>query len=293
MSQQPSMPTGRDRTSGKQLLTASWGALKQDRTLLALPVMSSVFAAVAVALIWAVGIVTGHAFSAVREVGERSSGLSLVGWLMLAASVYVTTTIALYFQVALAAGAMQRMDGGDPTLSSCLAVATKRLPQILAWAVIATTIGLILRAIAERVGLLGDIVVGLVGVAWGVVTFFVVPVLAVEGTGPVRTLRTSKDLLVRKWGKVGRSSVRFGLLLLGPMLLGVLAVVGGGFLFLASYNPLFLVICALGLLVLLVVGLLSSAVMTYLRTALYRHAVGMPVPGIPEQVLATAIASGR
>ena len=52
----------------------------------------------------------------------------------------------------------------------------------------ATTFGLLLRAFENRVPLLGKIVAGIAGAAWGIATFFVVPVIALEGTGPLRSI---------------------------------------------------------------------------------------------------------
>jgi len=283
----------RDKTSGKQLLAASWSALKADRELLVLPVMSFVASLLAVVLIVAVGLVAGLASSLVTHstsaVGTTSTTPSPLGVLVAVLLAYVTTAIAVYFQVALAAGAMDRMDGRTPTLGSCLAAANRRLPQILLWAAIAATVGLVLRAISERTGLIGRLVIALVGVAWAVLTFFVVPVILVEGTGSFSALGRSKELLAARWGKVGRSGVRFGLMFGLAMLAAVaLAAVGLG----VTVTGLPLVgipMMIAGVVGVLAVSLLSSAVATYLRTALYRYAVGLPVPGIPPQVLAGAI----
>jgi hypothetical protein len=55
--------------------------------------------------------------------------------------------------------------------------------KIAGWAAISATVGLILRSLEERFGLLGDLIVGLIGVVWGAVTFFVVPVLLTSQWG--------------------------------------------------------------------------------------------------------------
>ena len=119
--------------------------------------------------------------------------------------------------------------------------------------------------------------------------FFVIPVIAVEGDGSFSAIGRSKDIMVAKWGKVVRSSLRFGVMFLLPVL-GCFALTFAGFAAaIVTGNFWLLGISMIGLLGLLVVSLVSNAVSTYLRTALYRHAVGMPVAGISEEVLAGAI----
>ena len=52
-----------------------------------------------------------------------------------------------------------------------------------------------LRMISERSGNLGRIVTSLVGLAWNLATYLVVPVLVIEGVGPVEAIKRSAGLL--------------------------------------------------------------------------------------------------
>jgi Family of unknown function (DUF6159) len=284
-----------DTTTGKMLLRASWDALKADRELIVLPILSAVAATIAMLMIGVGGLVAGIGVAGVTRDGAAGSVLS---WVVAFVMLYVTTTIAVYFQVALAAGAMQRMDGGDPDLGSCLAAANARLPQILTWALVAATVGMVLRMLSERAGVVGQLVIALVGVAWAVVTFFVVPVLLVEGPSPFQAIGRSKELMVARWGKVARSGLRFGVLLLGwylaavaLLVVGVLGLVAGAGSSSGAVMAFGGLVLVAGVIAVVVVSLVSAAVGTYLRTVLYRYAVGLPVPGIPPQVLQSAIAT--
>ncbi|UUZ47783.1 DUF6159 family protein [Massilia sp. B-10] len=66
---------------------------------------------------------------------------------------------------------------------------------------IAATVGVILRAIQERVGFLGRIIVGMLGVGWTIATFLVVPVLVARDKGPVDSIKDSAALLKQTWGE--------------------------------------------------------------------------------------------
>jgi hypothetical protein len=99
-----------------------------------------------------------------------------------------------------------------------------RLPQILAWACVAATVGTLLRMVEERVQLIGRIVVAFLGLAWTVTTLLVVPVIAAEGLRPLDAARRSVTLLRNSWGenltgKVSIGAVSFLLSLPGVALL--------------------------------------------------------------------------
>src|SRR5690606_3590144 len=99
------------------------------------------------------------------------------------------------------AAAMMRLDGCVPTVPDGLRIARSKWVQILGYAAIAATVGLLLRAIEERAGFVGRIVVGLIGVAWTVATFLTVPVLVARDVGPVEAVKESATLLGRTWGE--------------------------------------------------------------------------------------------
>ena len=74
-----------------------------------------------------------------------------------------------------------RLTGGDPTIGSALRGAASRAGKILPWVIVSATVSLILRAIEERAGAIGQIVAGIAGMAWSVVTFLVLPIIVIEG----------------------------------------------------------------------------------------------------------------
>src|SRR5437762_2883723 len=80
-----------------------------------------------------------------------------------------------------------------------------------------STIAMVLRAIEERAGFIGRIVVGFLGTAWTVATFLAVPVLVNEDVGPIEAVQKSVTLLKKTWGEnlIGNAGlgVVFGLLM--------------------------------------------------------------------------------
>ena len=149
---------------------------------------------------------------------------SILSYVVLFIFYLVTYTVTFYFQTALVGAAMIRLDGGDPTLRDGLRMATSRLPSIIGYALIAATVGMILRWISERAGIVGVIIIGIIGFAWNIATFLVVPVLVTENVGPIEAIKRSGGLLRRTWGEqligVGGIGIVFGLLFFVVVLVG-------------------------------------------------------------------------
>src|SRR5207344_793143 len=141
----------------------------------------------------------------------------------------VQYTVISFANTALVGAALIRLRGGDPTVADGFRIASQRLVPILGYALIAATVGTALRVITERVGIIGRIVISLIGFAWTIATYLVVPVLAAEDIGPVDAVKRSTQLLKSTWGEqlVGNAGVNavFGLMMFGVFLVGIPLIV--------------------------------------------------------------------
>ena len=119
--------------------------------------------------------------------------------------------VIFFFNTALVGAAMIRLEGGDPTVADGLRIARSKLGVILGYAAIAATVGLLLKAASERAGAFGKILIGLLGMAWTVGTFLVVPILVTRDVGPIDAVKESMTLLKRTWGENVAGNVGIGL----------------------------------------------------------------------------------
>jgi hypothetical protein len=174
-----------------QLVGQSYRILMQDKELLVLPLISGIFIVVAVA-----AMAVGFGLNA-SHFQRRGPDLYIPIFIFYV----VTYAIGIFFQAAVVAGATERMRGGDPTIGSALAAASRRLGPIVLWAVVAATAGMVIRAIHDRVGFVGRIITSLLGVAWSLATFFVVPVLVLEDRTMPDSLRRSVSVFRETWGE--------------------------------------------------------------------------------------------
>src|ERR1043166_6989110 len=160
-----------------RLIKASTRVLNADGELLVLPILSGIATLlIGGAMGWqAMTTNTTHTGAD----GEVIATPELYVWLF--AFYIVMYFVVIFFNTALVGAAIERLDGGDPTIRSGLALAIRRIIPILGYAVVSATVGIVLRVIGERGGLIGRLVAGAVGIAWTVATFLVVAGLAAQG----------------------------------------------------------------------------------------------------------------
>ena len=204
-----------------ELIKMSWAVLKKDRELVLFPVMSTV------ALVILAGLMMGVGASVGTVDRLSDTGATEVDIALLAVTYFLLAFVVIYFNSALIGAAMIRLAGGDPTVRDGLRMANKRLPQILGWALISATVGLILQVLRSqsRDNMLGQIVLSLVGGVWAYLTYFVVPILVAEGLGPFAAIRSSGSLFKRTWGEQVTSNIGFGILGLVAALIGALPAI--------------------------------------------------------------------
>ena len=252
---------------GIAMARASWGVLRADRELMVFPVVSFVVAVlVSVGFLvpfWASGMLTDLVS------GQIDLAMVAVGFLY-----YLTLySVVIFCNVAVVAGALIRLGGGDPTVSDGFGAAFDRLPAIIGYAAIAATVGMLIRYIAERTGLLGRLIMGGLGVAWSLATFLVAPVLVVEGLDPVRAIARSSSLLRSTWGEQIGGNVGIGLVF---GLASVFVIVAGTALFavlveISTYASA--VVLVLAIVAVAVLVLLSTTLQAVFTASVYRYAV--------------------
>ena len=146
---------------------------------------------------------------------------------------------------------------------------------------------MVLRAIQDRVGFLGKIVVGLIGAAWSFATFFVVPVLVLEDVYIGDVLGRSVEVFKDTWGETVVGSANLGIAAFCAWL--TLAAVTGLLASLAGTPAL--VLFAAGAIFLLI---FFSALQGVYVASLYRYATEGSVPaGFDKRLLADAFVEKR
>lgn len=259
------------------LMKASAGVLREDKSLLVFPLLSGVCSIIVAAsfLVPVALALVGHHASNIE-----GRAFAPVYYLVLFAFYLVQYFVIVFFNTALAGVALRRLRGEPSGLADGFALARSRFGSILGYAVIAATVGVLLRSLQERLGLIGRLVVGMFGLAWTVATFLVVPVLASEGIGPIDAVKRSVDLLKRSWGEnlIGNAGLGlvFGVVFFLCALVAAVLMVGA----VATHSIAVIVPMAVLLLVgFVLLGLVQSTLQGIYAAALYRYAEAGEVGG--------------
>jgi hypothetical protein len=264
-----------------RLVGASAEVLRQDKHLMLFPIISGL----ALLVVLAAFALPLFGLASIDGIGR--GGAYSAAFLFYIVQYFVI----FYYNTALVGAVMIRLDGGSPTLRDGLRIANGRIGTIFGYAVISATVGVILRAIQERVGFIGRLIAGLLGAGWTVATFLVVPVIASGERGAMDSISESTALLKRTWGEnvagqVGLSTA-FGMLYFFLIAGGVVLT-----LFMAKLGaaPAFYFLFATFAVLAGLACMLVHATLSGIYSAvLYRYAVGgSDAPGFDHGSLASA-----
>ena len=267
---------------GWELTKKSWSLLRAHPSLIRFPV----YGAIATTLLAVV--VVGPGLFLLND--DRSG----IGIPVIVVGVYLLSVAGFYFSVGLAAAADMIFRGENATVANGLAVSRSRFSQICGWAAISTLISVVIGFIENRGGIGGQIAARLIGMAWSLITFLAVPVIAIEGTGPFETLKRSAGLFRERWGQQITGNVAIGgaVMLIGVLPAVLLIVIGMSVWSSASFLGALLVV--VGVIAIAVALVVSKALSGIFGVALYRYALaGETVGGFTAEELESAVKNKR
>jgi len=266
------------------LMGASWRVLKKDKELLLFPILSGLCCVLVIASFAIPFLATGYW----KPPAEGASQTAQVTYYALLFVFYVCNYFVMFFfNSAVIACAVVRMRGGNPTVKTGLQAAFARIHLIFAWAVVSATVGLVLRIIEDRSKRAGAIVAAILGTAWSVVTFLVVPVLVVENAGPATAFKRSAQLLKGTWGEQVIGNFSFGIVFFLLSIPGIVLIAAG---FLGGTPVSVALGVGLGVLYLIALGLIQSVLHSIFQAAVYLYAQdGRPPAGFDGALLGDAM----
>jgi hypothetical protein len=266
-----------------------WDVLKQDPALLVFPLLSSIALLVLLGSFALPVLALSHGFQPLAD-GSTAHTSRLLFYITMYAFYVVSYAVMMFFNSALISVALKRLDGESASIREGLQMALANLPAILGYALIAATVGTILRAIEERVGLIGRLVIAVIGAGWTLATAMTLPVLVEENVGPIEAISRSLDLLRRNWGEnlIGNGGISLGI-----AVIAIPIIILAAFLMIAAVSSRAMGTIVLAglmcMLTIVLIGLVSTTLHTIYTAALYRYATGVKDnAGIDGDLLAAA-----
>jgi Family of unknown function (DUF6159) len=264
-----------------ELTKQCWALLSKNKVLVLFPILSGL-ASLAIMISFLVPVfMTGGAQQLQRLQHGQASPERYVWLFLFYFCLYLVQT---FFTCALMGSANVAFAGGQSSLSVGLELAWSRFGRIVVWAAVSATVGVILRTLEERAGLIGKIVIALLGAAWTILTYFMGPVIVFEDLGVQDGLARSTAMIKKTWGEGMGKGIAFSAL----SLFGTIALLFVSFV-LAMVNVILgLLFFVVGFIALITV---MSAMDGIFKVALYRYACWNMVPeGFSPELVQAAFA---
>lgn len=252
------------------LMKSSFEVIRQDKHLLIFPLMSTL-AVLLILASFAFPIFLAESFD-IPYIEEAFN--SPLGFFFLFLFYFITYFIVIFFNAAVVGCAVARMQGITPSIRLGLRTATYRIGQILGWAVLSATVGMIINTIENQSNTAGKIMAWLIGFSWTVFSFLVIPIIVVEGKGPVEAMKTSSKMLKSTWGEQLIGHFSFGLLFFLLALPAVFIMILSGIISPVLF-VMMLVICVLYFFFL---ALLQTTAQSVFMAAVYMYAADKKTP---------------
>lgn len=203
---------------GWELTKKAWAVVRQHPGLARLPLTGAVLAVIAALVLAGPGVFLANA---------DSDATRYVGYILIALGSYAASFLVIYYNVILAAAANDALEGREPDVTAARQIAKNRIPVIAGWALVSALVSLAFMVLRDRGGLAGRIAASLGAAIWGLVTFLVIPVLALEGIGPIEAVKRSGSLVKGRWGQQVTGNFVIGGIATLFTFLGAAAIVGG------------------------------------------------------------------
>jgi hypothetical protein len=269
-------------TRSFRLVCDSWGVLRSNKRLMIFPILSGL-ATIFVVLSFVLPL-----FLARDELAQMTE-MPWWGYVILFAFYVCNYFVIIFFNAALVSCALMKFNGQEPTIGDGLAAAGRRLPQIFAWALVSATVGMILNAIENAHEKAGQWISAILGTAWTALTYFVVPVIVVEQTGPIQGIKRSTSILKKTWGEaiVGHFGIGlFSFLLFIPIILLLMAT---GYVWTEMGESAGIVLAVITFAAFVLWAAFTSALSGIYLSALYQYAAHERVPeGFSQETLGDA-----
>lgn len=262
-----------------EITKKTFHVMKLDKEILFFPILSTVFSIILFLL-----LVFPFILTALMTGGSIEDPYAI--YFGIFGLYFISAFSATFFNVGIVHIARTRFKGGDATFMDGIRTASKHLKHIIGWSLLTATIGLLLNILDNQsrekggiIGIIGRIVASLIGMAWAIVSLFVIPAMVIKGIGPIDALKSSVAAVKKTWGE---SLIRhFGLGLIQGMItfIGILLFLVPGVyaLFVGSLVG-GMILIGIFIVYVMIVSILFSSANTIFNTALFLYAEEGKVP---------------
>lgn len=276
-----------------KLAKLSFGVIGKDKEILAFPIVGGFLGVILVVIILILRLFN----IIVSTLQGGSEAFGVMDFLLVVIGYFGLVFITVFTEACVVYTAKKRLQGGDAGFFESIGVAFSKFPALIGWSLITGTVGLLLKILenaVEKAKGAGKFIMlamtSLLGLAWTVLTAFVVQGIVIDSAGPFEAIKESSLLLKKTWGErvirqFGFGAVVFILALIGALILVPLFVVA----IISSSGVGAGIVMAIGVLYIFGLILLFEVAEDVYMTALYIYATTGKIPeGFDEEVMSEA-----
>src|SRR3989338_1515753 len=204
-----------------EITKLTFHVIRQDKELLLFPILAGIFS-----IIFLLALLFPTLVVSFLNTGRAEWGFSVLALLFIA---YLGLAfIATFFNVCVVYTTKRRLEKGNATFGESMRFALSKIHLILSWSLLAAIVGLLLRMLenmAQRSrggNALMRFLVGGLGMAWGIITLFVVPSMVYYNLGPIEAIKKSAQVLKKAWGESLIRYIGLGLAQMAFLIAGIL-----------------------------------------------------------------------
>lgn len=264
------------------LIIKSFKFIMTHKKLMLFPILKLILIIPALIAIYATIIY----FGAQKQHAANTSTLfsNLIVIISCLATIFVSTFFSVFTDVALSSAATQALNGSI-SIKKSFSQSFSRIGTISTWALSATIIKFLLQGKKNNSSrnFMSDLAGSIIGLAWYIATFLVIPVITYERLSAIDSIKRSADLMRKNFGQNVSSSLILPLFSL--LVIVIFGLLGFGIVYLLkSTDPngqawivATTILLTLGFLIIMALHIVISATTIIFKTAVYQYTIGAPV----------------
>lgn len=272
------MPFWQGIKNGFSIARHSFGVIKKNHEVWFYPVFSIFLWLIVIGIASAItfGLYEWHIFNpasikaimALPKDNPRRIHFNIVATGILFLLYFFGAIIMAFTGVALTAFVIAYFNGKKITIGQSLQKASSRLGTIVAWSTVSATVGIaldMLRGDKQKQAIAQRFIGSALTMAWSILTFFVVPVIAQEQLGVFASIKRSGQIMKQTFGEYVGGTAGFSIIIL---MIAVVAAVTGFIL-----NKFFGMLVGVGVGVsLFIIGIITiNLATTIFQAAVYQY----------------------
>ena len=271
------------------IVSQSWEILKKDKEIMWFPVCSTIvsLAALVVLGIALFLVMLGGDIENFKEIKEGEP-VGMFSYVALFVYYLVMYFIANFFTAGIFIIVHGRFNGQDLSFQDGINGAIANSGKIFWWSFISATVGVVLQIISDKSKLVGKLVVGLLGAAWGILTYFSLPSLIIGKTSVADSFKQSASVIRKTWGETIIINLGVGLFF-GLLVFLALALMIG-VIILAPTFPVVISMLLLFVIFIVLITIISSSLGAIFKLALFEYATTGKIPdGFSRELIQNAV----